>query len=478
MKVRFPADFLWGTAISAFQTEMGVSRAAIDKGTDWYQWTHSPEIVSQHLVTQDLPEEGAGFWDTYREDMKRAVELGTNSFRMAVEWSRIFPESTGTAEAKIVRNRSGDVVDVPVDDGCYAALSRLADWDAVEHYTEMLAYAKSLGLKVLLTLCHFTLPFWAHDPLACHHDFDTASKRGWADGETVVEFAKYADFAARVFAKNVDLWETINEPDIISSEGYLQGKASGFPPALADPPLLFRVQRNLAFAHNVACGNLKKHAPNKPVGIAVAPNVHVPVDDDPRSKKAAEYATYMNVEWILNGIVYGTFDNNFDMVAEERAEGVRGSDYIGVDYYNRIRMRYSEKPAPPGIPSIETLPCIDCTDSGWDIFPEGIRWACRWIFEKYRLPIYILENGISDAKDEKRARYIRDHLKALGDAITIDEIPIRGYYHWALIDNFEWSAGYSKCFGLFAVDYRTKARTRRKSADVFEGVCRTGELEY
>jgi len=478
MRVKFPDNFLWGTAISAFQTEMGASKKAEDPGTDWYQWTHSAEIISKHLVSGDLPERGLGFWDTYEEDMRRAADLGTNSIRLSAEWSRIFPESTESVEAKLTRNSGGDVVDVEVDDECSAALSKLADWHAIDHYRKMFAYAKSLGLKVLLTLSHFTLPLWVHDPLACHKDMGASSKRGWVDERAVVEFGKYADLAARVFSENVDLWETINEPEVISTQGYLLGNVSGFPPAVADPLLTFRVQRNLVLAHNVAYGNLKKHSAGKPVGIAVAPNVFFPTDDDPRSKKAAEYATYMGAEWILNALIYGAFDNDFDMVTDERAEGIRGSDYIGVDYYNRIRMRHSAKITPPGVPSIETLPCVDCTDFGWDIFPEGIRWASNWVFNKYRLPIYILENGIADAKDEKRARYIRDHLGALGEAISIDGIPIKGYYHWALFDNFEWSEGYSMRFGLYAVDYETKARVRRKSTDVFESVCRTGELEY
>lgn len=127
---------------------------------------------------------------------------------------------------------------------------------------------------------------------------------------------------------------------------------------------------------------------------------------------------------------------------------------------------------------MEMLPCVDCTDFGWDIYPEGIRSVLKWIFSKYRIPIYILENGIADANDEKRARFTKDHLKNLGDAINIDSIPVKGYYHWSLMDNFEWAQGYSMRFGLYAVDYGTKARERRKSADVFESVCRTGELDY
>jgi len=477
MKAKFPDDFVWGTAISAFQTEMGVSKKADFEGTDWYQWTHSPEIIEKHLVSGDLPEKGVGFWDLYEEDLKRAKDLGTNAIRLSIEWGRILPESTEPIEAKVSRNRGGDVVAVGVDEKGHEALSKAADWDAVEHYRKMLAYAKSLGLKVFLTANHFALPSWLHDPIACHKDFEKSSRKGWADETTVIEFGKYADFAAGVFSENVDVWETINEPDVIATQGYVLG-SSGFPPGLEDPLLAFRVERNLALGHNVGYANIKKHSSGKPVGIGIAPNVFFPVDDDPRSKKAAEFASYMSAEWILNALMYGCFDNDFDMMTDERADGILGSDYIGIDYYQRIRMRYSENVSVGGALNMEMLPCVDCTDFGWDIYPEGIRSVSNWMFNRYRVPIYILENGIADAKDEKRARFTRDHLKALADAINVDGLPIKGYFHWSLMDNFEWAQGYSMRFGLFSVDYGTKRREKRKSTEVFEKVCKTGELDY
>jgi beta-galactosidase len=477
MKARFPEDFLWGTAISAFQTEMGVSKEADFSGTDWYQWTHSPEIIGKHLLSGDLPEKGDGFWDLYEDDMKRAKDLGTNSIRLSIEWGRVFPESSEGIEAKVGKNRGGDVVSVDVDDEVFGALARAADWDVVEHYKKMLAYAKSLGLKVFLTANHFALPLWLHDPVACHKDMENATKKGWADERTVVEFGKYADFAARVFSENVDVWETINEPDVIATQGYVLG-SSGFPPSIEDPLLAFRVERNLVLGHNVGYVNMKKHTAGKPVGIGIAPNVFFPVDEDPRSKKSAEFANYMSAEWILNALMYGCFDNDFDMMTDERAEGIAGSDYIGIDYYQRIRMRYNENTAIAGVLNMEMLPCVDCTDFGWDIYPEGIRSVSNWIFNKYRVPLYILENGIADAKDEKRARFTKAHLKSLADAINIDGIPIKGYFHWSLMDNFEWAQGYSMRFGLYAVDYETKKREKRESAEAFEKVCKTGELDY
>lgn len=456
---------------------MGASKNAIDTGTDWFAWTHAPGIVAENLVNGDLPEQGDGFWDLYKEDLQRAVDLGTNSIRLGAEWSRVFPSSTESVGAKVKRNDRGVINGIDVDENGFSELSKQADQDAVEHYRSIFHYARSIGLSVFLTLSHFTLPLWAHDPVSCHRDIGQSTRRGWADEKTVVEYGKYADFAARVFSKDVDIWETLNEPEVVAMEGYAFGRDSGFPPAVEDRALAFRVKRNFVLAHNVGYKNVKKHNAGSPVGIGVAPNVFVPVDDDPRSRSAAEHANYMNVEWILNAIVHGAFDNDFDMVTDELAEGVGGTDFIGVDYYNRIRMRYKQGPVEPWDTPMETLPCVDCSDFGWDIFPEGIRMATNWVFRKYRLPIYVLENGIADAMDEKRGRYVREHLKELLNAIAIDGVPIRGYYHWSLLDNFEWARGYTKRFGLYTVDFKTKERRVRKSAEVFREICRTGEIE-
>ena len=107
MKAKFPEDFVWGTAISAFQTEMGVSKEADFAGTDWYQWTHSPEIIEKHLVSGDLPEKGVGFWDLYEEDMKMAKELGTNAIRLSIEWGGYSPRAPSRSKRRSAETRAG-----------------------------------------------------------------------------------------------------------------------------------------------------------------------------------------------------------------------------------------------------------------------------------------------------------------------------------------------------------------------------------
>jgi beta-galactosidase len=151
---------------------MGASKEAVDPGTDWFAWTHSPGIIAERLVSGDTPEQGDGFWDLYKEDLRRAKDLGTNSIRLEVEWSRVFPSSTESVGAKVMRNDRGVIKGVEVSEQGFAELSKLADQDAVRHYRDILRYAKSIGLDVFLTLSHFTLPLWAHDPVACHKDIE------------------------------------------------------------------------------------------------------------------------------------------------------------------------------------------------------------------------------------------------------------------------------------------------------------------
>ncbi|MEM0272417.1 MAG: family 1 glycosylhydrolase [Thermoprotei archaeon] len=471
-KLRFPSGFQWGTAISAFQTEMGRGLVERPPRTDWLEWATSAEIKQEGLVSGDDPRDGPGFWEHYREDMDSAKELGTNSIRLSIEWARIFPESTSQVGATVKRSPNGGVLEVNLTDKDLESLSVLADKSSVDHYIGMLKYARSIGLHVFLTLYHWPLPVWLHDPVACHKNIGKSSRRGWVDQETIVEFGKYAEYAAKTFGEYVDFWETLNEPDVIAFNGYLMGPSTGFPPALSDPNLFSVVQRNLVFAHNVAYTNIKKHT-SAPVGIGVSTPYFEEGDNNPKSTGVVDAARYMMYERVLNGALYGVFDNDFDGLIDERVEGFRGADFIGVDYYTRVRLRYnSDAPF-----NTEILPCVDCTDFAWDIYPQGMRRVLKWVYEKYRVPIYVTENGIADSTDAKRGRFIAHHLQEVCKSINIDNIPVKGYYHWSLIDNFEWAKGYSMRFGLYEVDYKTKKRAKRRSASVFEEICRSGEIE-
>jgi beta-galactosidase len=471
MELKFPKGFSWGTAISAFQTEMGSSEASNFGGTDWFEWTNSEEIIKEGLVSGDKPQEGDGFWDLYEEDMRLAKSLGNDSLRMSIEWARIFSDDTSAVDGQFKRNEKGEPLSFSPTGTTLSQLKSTANRDALDHYKKMIDYAHSIGLKVFMTLYHWPLPLWLHRPVKCHRDLDNAKERGWLDIKTVEEFAKYSYFVSETLGTKVDAWETINEPEVIATNGYVFGKSAGFPPGLENIPLAFRVERNLAFAHNLGFRTLKKYT-GKEVGIGTAPPYFEPVTGGEKDREVANTARYLNNEWILNAALRGEFDNNLSGTPDEKIANFGGSDYIGIDYYTRMRVEYSEEELYAGALPMKVLPCEDCNDFKWDIYAEGMRPVLKWIYDRFQLPLYILENGIADSNDQKRKRYIVDHLKALQEAIEIDKVPVKGYFHWTLFDNFEWASGYSMKFGLYEVDYRTKERRKRNSAETYERICK------
>ncbi len=471
MEIEFPKGFIWGTAISAFQTEMGSSKDSNFEKTDWYEWANNEQIIKDGLVSGDKPQDGDGFWDLYEEDMRRARSLGNNAIRMSIEWARIFREPTFSVDAEFTRNAKGEPLTFTESSNTFAQLQSNANKEAMDRYSKMVAYAHSLGLKVFMTLYHWPLPTWLHQPVMCHYDIENAKAKGWLDTTTVEEFAKYAYFISKTIGPKVEWWETINEPEVIATNGYVFGTTSGFPPGLDNIPLGFKVERNLAFAHNLAYKILKKNT-KREVGIGTAPPYFEPASDDKRDAEIANTARYLNNEWVLNAAIKGEFDNSLSGNPDEKIPDFGQTDYVGIDYYTRLRVKYSEEEKYAGVLPMKILPCEDCSDFKWDIYPDGIKHVSKWIYERYGKPIYILENGIADATDAKRGKFIVDHLSSLSQSISSEGIPIKGYFHWSLFDNFEWASGYSMRFGLYSVDYKTKERIKRNSADIYEKICK------
>jgi len=487
-KRRFPKNFLWGTALSGFQVEMGNGSQEIDLHTDWYIWAHDNQNIEKGVVNGDFPEDGAGFWTRYGEDLKLAREgLKNNAVRLSVEWSRIFPEPTTKVPVDMTRDRRGCIFSVDVTRETIKELESYADWTSVKRYREIFETAIRQGLTVMLTLNHFTLPDWLHDPIGCRDNLQKCDRRGWTNPETAVEFAKYAAFAGKAFGDLVDLWATINEPMVVSS-GYLWGIQGGFPPGLSNPSLFLEATRNLAVAHVLAYEQLKKwdtesasrFGPSH-VGAVVNPQLYEP--HNPQRKldiEAARSIEYVMNEWYLNAALRGEYDMNLNMIIEPN-EAVKtiakGCDFIGVNYYNRIRIRGIKSqikrfPLTLG----ESVPATEnVTDMGWEIYPSGIRQIVNWVYRTYRRPIFITENGIADAKDEKRADFLREHLIELHKAIQ-DGAPVQGYFHWSLLDNFEWAKGFEKKFGLFKMDWKTKTRTPTKTVPLYRSICADNAL--
>lgn len=298
------------------------------------------------------------------------------------------------------------------------------DEKEVEHYRQVLQALRRRRIKPLVTLHHFTNPLWV------------AERGGWENPSTVGYFESYVRYTVTQLADLCDFWVTINEPYIILSEGYLWGN---WPPGKRDPFAAFRAEKNLMRAHRDAYQIIHTIQPKARVGIAHSlASIRLPL--------RAWYSSF----W-------------------ERAIVDRAGpqDFIGVNYYRSISPRVFNPWGRGG--------SLQRSDSGWEIYPEGLYCILKDL-RKFNLPIYITENGIADAEDEKRANFISDHLVAVWRALQ-EGVDIRGYFYWSLLDNFEWAHGFGPRFGLVEVDNKTMKRTIRPSAQVYARIAKRNALE-
>ena len=477
--------FLWGTAISSFQAEMGAGEPS-DK-TDWWAWVNDETNVSVERVSGDTPLDGPGFWELYDGDLRLASEdLRNNSIRLAVDWGRVFPEPTNGIEVDVKRDQWNNVWKVELEEDDVKALDRVADHDAVERYREILKCALNYGLTPMLTLYHWPIPLWLHDPIACRDEMASTDRRGWISQSTIVEFAKLTAYLSHELGDLVDLYCTINEPRIVSEHGCLTRRGE-FPPGLNDPSLFLICLKHLCIAHGVAYEQVKRWdrseaSPLGPstVGLVAVLQHYEPADpSDPDDAWMSQFIDYAFNEWNLNAVFHGDYDMNLDQVVEpweQLPHQVKGCDYIGVNYYARWRVRHRKTGVDP-LMDYEFAPCRDDrSDYGWEIYPEGLRNVLRWAYRRYRRPLYVTENGVADSGDKLRTRYLRSQLDEVYKAISLDGVPVKGYYHWTLMDNYEWSDGYRMRFGLYNVDRETKKRIPTKAVPVYREIAEKNSL--
>lgn len=352
---RFPEGFLWGTAICAFQVEMG--RGEPSPHSDWYAWVHDERNIARGRVSGDLPEDGPGFWELYSDDLKRArEELGNNAIRLSLDWRRISPDQPRRWGQRWSATDGGtSSASTSTKTRCRA----LKDWQTTKPYrgTGRFSEAGRLGLTVMLTLYHWPIPLWLHDPISCRDDVERASLRGWLDQKTIVEFAKYAAFAADAFGDLVDLYATINEPRIVSEHGYLSERGE-FPPGLNDPRLFLTSMKNLSIAHGIAYEQVKRWdnasvSGRGPATVCVVTVLQYYEPDNPMDEldvDASDFIEYLFNEWYLNSVFRGEYDMNMDRVIqpeEQLPHLVKGCDFIGLNYYSRWKVKYTEKCGDP-----------------------------------------------------------------------------------------------------------------------------------
>jgi len=493
----FPRDFLWGTAIAGLQTEAGGRPAHADRGSDWWVWSRDPMNIERGWVTGDRIDRGPGHWNRYRQDIALARKrLGSSAFRLSVEWSRVFPRST--AHVKVGRSIGRDDL---------RRLDGLAEHRALRHYAAELREVRRRGMAPFVTLSHFSLPSWVHDPIAVRDALASRGpdeplprglrRAGWLDPGTVGEFRKYAAYLAWKLGHLVPYWTPINEPLVVAANGYVNvpGAFAGyFPPGAFSFTAAIEVVKNLVAANRAAYDAV--HRRDRRARVGPVHNMIAFTPADPASaadRLGAEHADYVFNRLFLDAVVKGREDLNVDgrITAGERHPDRAGkADFVGLNYYFRSRVQGlgdalstrirlldflpTNSYRTPQSPSLAPCPTT-CTDFGWEIFPEGFRRSLETAGD-YGLPVYVTENGLADSDDDQRTAYLVSHLRAMRAAMRSGQARVRGYLHWTLVDNFEWAAGYYPRFGLFSYDPDTLRRTARPSARVFARIARTGNL--
>jgi len=414
-RLKFPGNFLWGSATSAHQVEGG-------NFNDWSKWAHKnadekasvaeeknwPEyILNNYPSPKDrenyISGKACDHYHVFDSDFDLAKNLGQNAHRFSIEWSRIEPK-----------------------DGEF-------DEFEIEHYRKVLLALKTRDIEPFVTLHHFTNPVWF------------AEKGGWEQRNAPRYFARYAERVFQEFGGLVKFWITINEPTVLFFSGYLSGQ---WPPRKKDIFGGIRAFLNLIEAHKNTYQFIKKYS-GETTKVGIAHNIiyFEPYRNKILNKVISFFADYFPNKYLLHKI------KDYQ-------------DFIGLNYYFHRKIRVSL------IQGLwrEKHKREEATDLDWEIYPRGIYNVLK-VLGKYNVPIYITENGLADAKDEKRENFITDHLKMIHKAIE-EGIDVRGYFHWSLIDNFEWDKGFWPRFGLIEVDYKTMERKIRPSAMVYAKICK------
>jgi len=416
----FPEGFLWGTATSSHQVEGG------NTNNNWYVWENEASRIVQGQKSGLACDWWGGRW---REDLENAVRDGQNSHRLSVEWSRIQPKPD------------------------------LWDQQALDYYREILQGMQKMGLKPMLTLHHFTDPLWL------------VERGGWENAEAPLHFREFVRRTVTALKDLVDLWVTINEPEVYVTGGYIEGN---FPPGKSDLGAAFMVMRNLLRAHTSAYSIIHELQPAAQVGYAKNYRAFEPARAwFPPDIWITRFTSQSFNDAFSDALETGIF--RFALKSEKIPGAIGTQDFVGINYYTLDKVVF--KPfAFRDIFHRRYFP-QECELSETKFIanvPRGMQAALQWA-HKFRIPIYITENGVEDSTDAMRPAYLLQHLHEVWRAANFNW-NVKGYYHWSQVDNFEWERGWTQRFGLWGLDVASQRRIRRGSVDLYASICKQNAI--
>jgi beta-glucosidase len=437
----FPADFLWGAATSAYQIE-GSPLADGAGPSIWHRFAHTPGRVRD----DDNGDVACDHYRRYRDDVALMRQIGLNAYRFSVSWSRVMPEGRGAV------NTAG-----------------------LDFYERLVDTLLQHGIEPMLTLYHWDLPAALDD------------RGGWLNPDVAHWFADYAQTMFRRLDDRVKLWVTLNEPWVITDGGYLHGTLAPGHRSRFEAPI---ASHHLLRAHGEAVRAYRAEGKHQ-IGLVVNLEPKYPASQSAESLAATARAdAYMNRQY-LDPVFLGAYPAELQELfgdawprwpQEDMTLIEQPIDFLGVNYYTRNVMRHA-----PGAWPLEAAPVrqkqATYSETDWEVFPQGLRDVLLWVRDRYgNPPVYITENGAAfydppvasgdELSDPLRVHYLRQHLQALRQAIAA-ACNVRGYFAWSLLDNLEWSLGFSKRFGLVHVDFETQRRTPKSSARFYSQVIAT-----
>lgn len=437
----FPEGFLWGAATSAYQVE-GSPLADGAGPSIWHRFTRIPGKVRDG----DTGDVACDHYNRWREDVALMKSLGLGAYRFSISWSRVMPEGRGAVNGK-----------------------------GLDFYRRLVDALREAGIRPMATLYHWDLPAALDD------------RGGWTNPDVASWFADYATACYRALDGAVDLWATLNEPWVVTDGGYLRGVLA---PGHASPFEAPRASKNLLLAHAAGVAAYRAGGKGK-IGLVVNLEPKYPASSRPEDLAAVARAdAYMNRQYLdpaLLGKVPEGLSSIFgeawdEPTAAELAAMKAPVDWIGVNYYTRAVVQDDPRDFPVGEGRVHQRQAT-YTDTGWEVFPEGLYDTLTWVRRRYgSVPVYVTENGAAFydpptapgplVDDPLRVAYLESHLGAVRRALA-DGVDVRGYFAWSLLDNLEWAHGFRKRFGIVHVDFATQKRTPKASARFYAEVIRT-----
>ncbi len=434
----FPEGFVWGAATSSYQIEGAWDEDG--KGESiWDRFCHTPGKVDNG----DTGDVACDHYHRWPEDVALMKEIGLQAYRFSISWPRILPQGRGAI------NQAG-----------------------LDFYDRLVDALLEAGITPFATLYHWDLPQTLQD------------QGGWPARPTAEAFVEYADVFSRRVGDRVKHWITLNEPFVSAFVGYLEGRHA---PGHTDLDEMLAAAHHLLLAHGWAVPIIRRNSSQARVGIVLNLGPCIPASPSVADRAAAWREDGILNRWYLNPLaargypadIVRHYGRPMDFVQANDLETIAVPlDFVGLNYYTRRIVRSSEVPEAKNLPRT-VFPNREHTEMGWEVYPEGLYELLGRLHFEYRFPaIYITENGAAYADqigpdgrvdDPQRVAYFKAHLKQAARAIRAG-VPLRGYFAWSLLDNFEWAHGYTKRFGLIYVDFSTQQRILKSSAHWYRRV--------